>query len=146
MDGCPRFDIFFHETGHNFHSRRMLFLGMGIPPEALYQETLAEWHVLVQKIYELCDLHGWERLRDFYDYFDVDGDVHGDDCETFDACATGPAVPYDPLPAGCELSPDGQGLIAADLDGDGDVDQSDFGLFQRCLSGPREPADPACAD
>jgi hypothetical protein len=80
--------------------------------------------------------------------FDRDGDVDGDDFLVFQACATGPAVPYDAeaLPAGCMLIPDADGLIAADFDSDGDVDHDDFGIFQRCYSGPNKPGDPACAD
>ena len=72
--------------------------------------------------------------------------MDGDDLEVFEACATGPAIAYDPqaLPPGCTLVPDGNGYIAADFNTDQDVDQSDFGLFQRCYSGPHNPADPAC--
>ncbi len=83
--------------------------------------------------------------------FDQDGDVDTNDLEAFEACATGPAVPYDPatLPQsepGCTLTPDGNGHIAADFDADADVDQSDFGVFQRSWTGPDVPADPNCAD
>ena len=55
----------------------------------------------------------------------------------FAGCATGDSVPYDPnnIPSGCTMTPDGQGIIAADFDRDGDVDQGDFGRLQRCLSG-----------
>ncbi|GMV97171.1 MAG: hypothetical protein AMXMBFR83_15300 [Phycisphaerae bacterium] len=55
----------------------------------------------------------------------------------FEACATGPEIPYDAhnLPSGCPLVPDPQGHIAVDFDKDGDVDQNDFGVFQRCISG-----------
>ena len=83
--------------------------------------------------------------------FDEDGDVDADDLGIFEACATGPAIPYNPAslpqPApGCTLTPDGNGHIAADFNDDGDVDQSDFGIFQRCLSGPDVAADPSCVD
>jgi hypothetical protein len=83
--------------------------------------------------------------------FNHDGDVDGDDLSVFEACATGPAIPYnqaelpEPEP-GCTLTPDGNGKIAADFDEDGDVDQSDFGAFQRCYSDEGNSADPGCAD
>lgn len=82
--------------------------------------------------------------------FDEDGDVDADDLAIFEACATGPAVPYTPAslpePApGCTLTADGDNHIAADFDDDGDVDQSDFGIVQRCYSGGGAPADPNCA-
>ena len=79
--------------------------------------------------------------------YDGDGDVDADDRVLLRACSTGPAIPYDPshLPAGCMLTPDGDGKINADLDRDADVDQSDFGIFQRCWSGSGDPADPNCA-
>lgn len=66
--------------------------------------------------------------------FDCDGDVDGDDLDSFEACALGPAIPVTP---NCE---------AKDFDGDKDADQSDFGLFQRCYSGENIPANPDCAD
>lgn len=78
---------------------------------------------------------------------DVDSGLAGaDDLDIFEACVTGPAIPYNPaaLPLGCTLTPDGNGKIAADLDADGNVDQTDFGVFQRCLSGEGNLADPAC--
>ncbi len=80
--------------------------------------------------------------------FNKDGDVDADDFVIFQACTTGPAIPYDPdnLPQGCELVPDDQGIIAADFDGDGDVDQEDVGVFQYCYSGADFPADPYCAN
>ncbi len=67
---------------------------------------------------------------------DLDCDVDGDDYDTFDTCASGPAVPHGGTPT-CQL---------ADADGDNDVDQSDFGVFQRCYSGQGNPADPDCTD
>ncbi len=71
---------------------------------------------------------------------DLDGDLDNDvvDMAIFAACATGPAIPYDPngLPAGCTLQPDAEGRILADTDRDGDVDQDDFGVLQACLTGP----------
>ncbi len=80
--------------------------------------------------------------------FNGDGFVDEADFAIFEACFTGPAVPYDPndLPPGCTLEPDEDGFIAADFDRDGDVDQTDFGIFQRCWSGEGNPADPNCAN
>lgn len=81
---------------------------------------------------------------------DLDGDcdVDADDLRAFEACASGPAVPYDPgnLPAGCPLAPDAQNRIPADADRDGDVDLVDFAVFQRCHAGPDRLPDPSCAD
>jgi len=70
--------------------------------------------------------------------FNFDGTVGQADLEIFIACASGPAVAYDPagLPQpepGCTLAPDGQGTVAADFDADGDVDSIDFATFQRSL-------------
>jgi kumamolisin len=62
-----------------------------------------------------------------------DCDVDLDDLATFQACLSGPGVPYS---GDC---------AKADFDQDGDVDQDDFGVFQRCYSGSSIPADPACA-
>ncbi|HTZ20794.1 MAG TPA: Ig-like domain repeat protein [Opitutaceae bacterium] len=81
---------------------------------------------------------------------DLDGDcdVDMDDFGRFQACATGPFVPYNPvaLPPGCTLNPDINGHIAADFDNDGDVDQVDFAIFQRCFSGRNVIAQPNCAN
>jgi len=66
---------------------------------------------------------------------DFDRDVDVDDLERFEACATGPGIPY--VRECCR---------AADLDRDGDVDQADFGRLQRCFSGPEAHPDPRCAD
>ena len=52
-----------------------------------------------------------------------DGLVDNYDFQAFDACRSGPQIPY---ATGCEW---------ADFDADGDVDQDDFGSFQRCYSG-----------
>jgi predicted outer membrane repeat protein len=78
----------------------------------------------------------------------VDGDVDDDDVALLGDCFTGPAIPYDPqnLPAGCTLTPNGNGKIAADFNLDGDVDQEDFGIVQRCYSGEGNPANPGCAN
>jgi hypothetical protein len=75
-----------------------------------------------------------------------DGHVDTTDFAVFQACATGPGVPYNPAdpPGGCGLMPDANGHVRADLDADGDVDQGDFGIFQRCYSGAEQPADPDC--
>lgn len=79
--------------------------------------------------------------------FDGDADVDLDDYARFQACATGPAIPYGPaLPAGCTLARYTSGRISADFDGDTDVDQEDFARFQRCFSGANKPADPNCAN
>ncbi len=76
--------------------------------------------------------------------FDEDSDVDVDDYAEFSDCLTGPGVSYDPLPAGCDLVADGEGIIAADADRDGDVDLEDFRQFQECFSGTGVPADSSC--
>jgi hypothetical protein len=80
--------------------------------------------------------------------FNQDCSVDNQDLATFEACVTGPDVPYNPasLPPGCTLPPDGNGHVAADFNGDSDVDLRDFGIFQRCYSGPGKPANPNCAN
>ncbi|GMU23777.1 MAG: hypothetical protein AMXMBFR13_38550 [Phycisphaerae bacterium] len=79
--------------------------------------------------------------------FDVDGDVDNDDRAIFEACATGPAIPYlASAPPGCPLIPDEEGVLSADLDADGDIDQQDFGYFQRCAAGANIISEPRCAD
>jgi hypothetical protein len=65
---------------------------------------------------------------------DADTDVDLSDFLLFQACATGPAIPYSP---GCE---------SKDFDGDGNVDLADFGVFQRCYSGPNNPANLDCGN
>jgi hypothetical protein len=90
-------------------------------------DALAAW----QGQFELCS-------RPVADV-DADGDVDNDDLEQFEACASGPAVPW-------SVNADSQVCTCLDQDDDGDVDQSDFGLFQRCFSGPDAQADPHCAD
>jgi len=69
--------------------------------------------------------------------FDADGQVDGADLAVFIACATGPAMPYDPgnPPAGCTVAPDAAGRISPDRDRDGDVDHVDFGAFQARMTG-----------
>ncbi len=78
--------------------------------------------------------------------FNRDCVVDNQDFTVFQACSTGPNVPYGPanLPPGCPLLPDRGGRIAADFNRDGSVDQDDFATFQRCWSGTF-PADPNCA-
>jgi hypothetical protein len=80
--------------------------------------------------------------------FDCDIDTDADDLVIFEACATGPAIPYNAtsLPSGCALQADSTGIIPADRDADHDVDHADFGHFQRCFSGENLAADPNCAD
>jgi len=80
--------------------------------------------------------------------FDFDNDVDQADLSMFEACSTGPSIPYNPasLPQGCTLTPDGEGVIPADFDRDGDVDQLDFGLFQRCFGAPGALVDPGCTN
>jgi hypothetical protein len=80
--------------------------------------------------------------------YDNDLDADDNDYAVFEACSTGPATSYSAgaLPAGCSLTPDGQGLIAADFDRDQDVDQTDFAVFQRCYRGAGVQVDPACAN
>lgn len=79
---------------------------------------------------------------------DCDEDVDADDLAIFEACATGPGIPYDPenLPPGCDTHVSLAGILAADLDRDGDADQTDLGLIQGCMTDPDEPFDPHCAD
>jgi len=224
VNGVPRFDILFHETGHNFDGRRMLFLTSGILSGALYQETLAEWHVqfacnrlldlqgqelslparaalsrirddnrayhlfefnnyvnggmvfdfgsimpshmLVEKIYELSDKHGWERMRDFYDYFDIPfmgalADVYGSFGGATDVYRLSALVAVLGLTFGEDLRPifvplnfpiddafhDAiwQALTEprADYDGDGDVDLDDYAAFVDCAAGPNQPPAPS---
>jgi hypothetical protein len=66
--------------------------------------------------------------------YDRDGDVDGDDYSAFEACISGPAVPYT---GDC---------ASRDFDTDTDVDQEDFSVFQRCFGGEDNPGDPDCAD
>lgn len=66
---------------------------------------------------------------------DFDRDVDSDDLDRFEACATGPDIPYTQDCCG-----------EADLDLDGDVDQSDFGVMQRCLSAEAVTTGLACAN
>jgi len=80
--------------------------------------------------------------------FDHDTDVDEDDFIIFDACSTGPQIPYDPgnLPIDCAVIPDQFNIIPPDFDADGDVDQDDMAIYQICFSGYDEMGDPACAD
>ena len=64
--------------------------------------------------------------------YDGDCDVDQADYTVFEACASGPDVPY---AVDCGY---------ADLDSNGDVDQGDFAAFQGCMSGEGNWADPAC--
>lgn len=82
--------------------------------------------------------------------FNRDGDVDAgpsSDFSVFFTCETRAEVLYTGnIPPGCTLTPNGQGVIAADFDGDYDVDQDDFAVFQRCYSGPNVAGNPSCAD
>ena len=64
--------------------------------------------------------------------FNGDGSINAGDEPYFEACDTGPDVPYfGNLPGTCTMTLDSQDKIPADMDRDGDVDQVDFGLFQK---------------
>ena len=80
--------------------------------------------------------------------FNCDGHVDLADLEVFQACTTGPAIPYDQdnFPPTCSLQRDSANHIAADFDADGDVDEADFGVFQRCYSGPTRAPRADCAN
>lgn len=69
--------------------------------------------------------------------FNLNGTVDSGDSAIFEACSSGPAIPYDPvaLPPGCALTADLEGFLPADFDRDRDVDQDDFGIFQRKFTG-----------
>lgn len=70
---------------------------------------------------------------------DVDGNgkLEMNDLKAFSGCASGPGIAYQVhgLPVGCTLTPDPDGLVAADLNGDGFIDQADFGLLQAAIGG-----------
>jgi len=80
--------------------------------------------------------------------FNFDGHVDNEDYILFQACASGPGIPYAPgePPPGCWLVPDGSGFLPADLDYDWDVDQDDFAAVQRCYSGEQLATDSGCVD
>ncbi len=224
VNGWPQLGIFFHEMGHNFHAYRML-LNSGAVSGALYQETLAEWHVqfgcnrlldlhadelslaahagltrarddgrayhlweynnyvaggmvfdfgtimpshvLVQKIYELCDLHGWDKLRTFYNLFDIPrmaalSDVYGSFGGGTDVYRLSALVAALGLTFGEDLRPmftslnfpiddafhdavwDALVTAGADIDRDSDVDIDDFDLLAVCMSGPALAPEPVC--
>lgn len=77
-----------------------------------------------------------------------DWKVDIDDLVIFEACATGPAVRYDPqaLPDGCTLEADPDGIIPADIDGDRDVDMADFSVLQRCYGADGDDPTQNCGD
>jgi len=66
--------------------------------------------------------------------FDCDGDVDGNDRDTFESCSSGPGITWSGF---CDK---------ADFDADGDVDQADFAVFQRCYSGENVSVDANCAN
>lgn len=68
---------------------------------------------------------------------DRDGDVDADDYGEFEACASGPAVPYDPA----ATTTHGNLCSMFDADDDGDIDQSDFGRWEVCYSGEGNMSD-----
>ncbi len=78
--------------------------------------------------------------------FDEDGDVDGEDVETFHSCGTGPGIPYGPdvVPSACPLTFDPDTFLAADFDKDRDIDQADFATFQRCVSGQGVEPESGC--
>ena len=76
--------------------------------------------------------------------FDQDGEVDLADYASLHSCTSGAGASYDPLPAGCGLTPDVEGFIVVDCDKDGDVDLFDFGVVQMCFSGEGNLADPHC--
>jgi len=63
-----------------------------------------------------------------------DGDVDADDLTVFEACASGPEIPYT------------NACAKADFAADAAVDQDDFGIFQRCCSGANIVGNPNCAN
>jgi hypothetical protein len=65
--------------------------------------------------------------------YDGDCDVDQADYRSWEACASGPEVPYT---GDCGDT---------DFDNDLDTDQEDFSVFQGCYSGKDNPADPQCA-
>jgi parallel beta-helix repeat protein len=96
----------------------------------------------------IVDMGAYEFVPVMPGDFNRDGYVDADDVSILRACGTGPSLPYNPsaLPdaePGCTLTPDVNGIIAADFDADGDVDQVDFAALQRCWSG-NTAANPAC--
>lgn len=97
---------------------------------------------------EIVDMGAYESSPTAPADFNYDGHVDRNDYGTFEACATGPAIPYDPqsLPEGCWPAPNESSIIPADFDADNDVDQEDFAVFQLCYIGESNPADPNCAD
>lgn len=66
--------------------------------------------------------------------YDCDCDVDQADFVLFEACASGPNIPYE---LDCE---------DRDYDNDMDVDQADFAAFQRCVSGENNPVEYSCAE
>lgn len=93
----------------------------------------------------IVDMGAYEFLPPNPADFNGDSRVDAIDLALFQACMTGPSIPYQPAnpPPGCILTPV-NGTIPADFDQDSDVDQSDFGTFQRCHNGPAIAGAPGC--
>lgn len=124
-------------------------------------------HVLVQRIYELCDTYGWDHLRDFYGHFDAArmaalSQVYGSFGGANDVYRLSALVAALGLTFGEDLTTvflslnfpidvafhdaawAALGGPAADLDGDGDVDHGDLGVFVGCMTGPDLAPSPEC--
>jgi predicted outer membrane repeat protein len=78
----------------------------------------------------IVDMGAYEFIAGDYDR---DGDLDSADLAGFQACVSGPGVPYS---GDC---------TKADLNHDGAVDLADFGLFQGCFSGAGKAVNPNCA-
>lgn len=61
-----------------------------------------------------------------------DGDIDRADLNAFNACVSGPNIPY------------ADDCADLDLDGDGDIDQTDFAVVQNCFSGEGNFYVPTC--
>jgi hypothetical protein len=123
-------------------------------------------HVLVQKIFELCDVHGWERLRDFHTWFDIP--QMGALSQAYGAFGGGTheyrlsaLVAILGLTFGEDLRPvfvplnfpiddafhDAvwQALQPGDVNHDGETNIGDFQFMWGCIGGPGVMVEPVCA-